>query len=67
MLHNNNTNSKFGMIVLDVLRLNHPDLQEGDLNNPTCSAFKAYDSRPKSLPLDITSSDVEITVRKMGG
>ena len=38
-----------------------------DLDYPNCLALEAYDFCPKALPLDITSSDVEITARKMGG
>ena len=66
-LHVNITDPNSGMLVLDVLRLKHVDLQEVDLYHPDCSSFKAYPARPKVLPLDITYSDVEITVRKMGG
>ena len=63
VLYINRTESKYGMLVLDILRLKHPDLQEVELNHPNRFAFEAYYSRLKVLPLDITYSDIEITVR----
>ena len=42
VLHVNSTDSKSGMLVLDVLRLKYPDLQEVELEHPDCSAFEAY-------------------------
>ena len=67
VLHVNSTDSKSVRLTLDVLRTKHLNLQEVDLDHPDCSAFEAYSARPKVLPLDITSSDVEIMVRKWGG
>ena len=33
VLHVNSTDSKSGMLVLDVLRIKHPDLQDLDLDH----------------------------------
>ena len=67
VLHANSTDPKTGIIVLDVLRYNHPALQELDLSHPECSVFEDYPEQPTLLPLDITAHKIEETVRKMGG
>ena len=67
MLHVNSTAPKSEILVMDVLRLKHPDLQEVELDHPDFSAFEAYLSRPKVLPLDITVRKIEETMMKMGG
>ena len=67
VLHVNITYSKSGMIILDVLQLKHSGLQEVDLDDMNFSAFEAYYSNPKVILLDITSSDVELRARNMGG
>ena len=41
MIYVNSTDSKSVMLILDVLRLKHPDLQEVDLEDPNCLAFEA--------------------------
>ena len=66
VLHVNSTDSKSGMLVLDILRMKHPDLQEVDLDHPDCSAFEAYSACPKVFPIDITGRDVKIMVSKIG-
>ena len=58
VLHVNSMDSKSGMIVLDTLRMKHPDLQEVDLDHPDCLLFKSYSVRLRVLPLEITPSDV---------
>ena len=63
-MHTNSIYPKSYQIVLEVLRGKHPYHQEVDLEDPNCSVFDPYDSRTKALPFDITSSDVELTVRK---
>ena len=66
LLNINSTESKSGMLVLDILRLKQPDLQEVELDHPDCSVFEAYALQPRVLPLNITSTDAKITVKKMG-
>ena len=67
LLSVNSTDSKTGKLLIEVLKEKHPDLQEVDLRHPECSVFEYYHTRPKVLPLDVTSHEIKETVRKMGG
>ena len=55
----NSTDSRKGKLVIEVLRENHPDLQEVDLSHPECSAFEYYHKRPTVLPLNVTAHEIE--------
>ena len=41
VLHVNSTDSKSGIIFLDVLRLKHPNIQKVDPEDPKCSSFES--------------------------
>ena len=67
MLPVNSTDSKSSRVMWDILKGKQPDLQEVDLLDSHCSAFEIYNNLPKVLPLNITSRDFMVRVKKTGG
>ncbi len=59
--------TKTGRPVMEVLRSQHPDTRIPDLEDPHCIAFEHYDEVPVEIPTDCTSEDLETLALRMGG
>jgi hypothetical protein len=59
--------TKTGRPVMEVLRLQHPDTRIPNLEDPHCIAFEHYDEVPVEIPTDCTSKDLETLALRMGG
>ena len=57
--------TKTGRPVMEVLRLQHPDTRIPDLKDPHCIAFEQYDEVPVEIPMDCTTEDLETLALQM--
>jgi hypothetical protein len=61
------TCTKTGRPVTEVLQLKHPDTRIPNLGDPDCIAFEHYNKVPMALPTDCTSKDLEALALRMSG
>jgi hypothetical protein len=59
------TCTKIGRPVMEVLHLQHPDTRIPNLGDPDCFAFEHYNEVPTALPTDCTSKDLEALALRM--
>ncbi len=59
--------TKTGRPVMEVLHLQHPNTRIPDLEDLHCIAFEHYDEVPVEIPTDCTSKDLETLTLRMGG
>jgi hypothetical protein len=59
--------TKTGRPVMEVLRLQHPDTRIPNLEDPHCIAFEHYNEVPVEIPMDCTSKDLETLALRMSG
>jgi hypothetical protein len=59
--------TKTGRPVMEVLRLQHPDTRIPDLEDPHCIAFEHYNEVPVEIPMDCTSEDLETLALRIVG
>jgi hypothetical protein len=59
--------TKTGRPVMEVLRSQHPDTRIPDLEDPHCIAFEHYDEVPVEIPTDCSSEDLETLALRMSG
>jgi hypothetical protein len=59
--------TKTGRLVMEVLRSQHPNTRIPDLEDPYCIAFEHYDEVPVEIPTDCTPKDLETLALRMGG
>jgi hypothetical protein len=59
--------TKTGRPVMEVLRSQHPDTRIPNLEDPHCIAFEHYDEVPVEVPTDCTSEDLETLALRMSG
>ena len=51
------TCTKTGRPVAEVLQEKHPDMRVPLIENPVCEAFEEYEDVPETVPLDFTEDD----------
>ena len=56
-----------GHLVIDILCDKHPDLQQPNLDNTSCTSFEKYEEFPDIIGLDITADDVFEMMPKLKG
>jgi hypothetical protein len=66
LLHQD-TCTKTGKPVIEVLQLQHPNTRIPNLGDPDCIAFEHYNEVPMALPTDCTSKDLEALALRMSG
>jgi hypothetical protein len=59
--------TKTGRPVMEVLRSQHPDTRIPNLGDPHCIAFEHYDEVPVEIPTDCTSKDLKTLALRMSG
>ena len=59
--------TKTGWPVMEVLRSQHPDTRIPDFEDPHCIAFEHYNEVPVEIPTDCTSKDLEMLALRMSG
>ncbi len=59
--------TKTGRPVMEVLCSQHPDTRIPDLEDLHCIAFEHYNEVPVEIPTDCTSKDLETLALRMGG
>ncbi len=59
--------TKTGRPVMEVLHLQHPNTRIPDLEDPHCIAFKQYNEVPVEIPMDCTTEDLETLALRMSG
>jgi hypothetical protein len=59
--------TKTGWPVMEVLRSQHPDTRIPDLEDPHCIAFEHYNEVLVEIPMDCTSEDLKTLALRMGG
>ncbi len=59
--------TKTGRPVMEVLSSQHPDTRIPDLKDPHCIAFEHYDEVSVEIPTDCTPKDLKMLALRMGG
>jgi hypothetical protein len=59
--------TKTGRPVMEVLRSQHPDTRIPDLEDPHCIAFEQYDEVPVEIPTYCTTEDLKTLALRMSG